>query len=290
MDNFNFTFYTDFPTHVKKYGIESAAKYATDHGYSSVEFLDMAGTDGYVPTVKSIAEAIEVKKVLDRYGLKVACFSVGAVLIERGAPARLKASAVDELKYYARLAKTLGSPFLHHTLVLDLTLPENAASYDDVFNVVLGAADEIANFCESLGLTCLYEPQGMYFNGLEGYGRIYRELKRRHKNVGFCADVGNSLFADEMPYEIFKEFAADALHVHLKNYIPNTDANAGEVCNLRSRGGTYLDTTPLESGSINIPACLKILKEAGYRGAFALEDSYSDTETSSAMELVKNNF
>ena len=51
-------------------------------------------------------------------------------------------------------------------------------------DAAVAAAERIANHAEKFGITCIYEDQGYYVNGVEGVGVFYREIKKHCKNVG----------------------------------------------------------------------------------------------------------
>ena len=169
----NFSMYNKFSSTVKNQGIEFAAKTAKDLGFSSVELFDMAGADS-TPTFCDVESAKRAKEVLERYGLSVSCYSVGANLVTIDGEVKRNDKAINDLLRYADIAKALGSPFLHHTLIVNLRLPDGAPTFEEVFMPVVSAASEIAVYCKDLGLTCIYEDQGMYFNGVKNFGRLYK--------------------------------------------------------------------------------------------------------------------
>ena len=285
--------YTGFSSYVKREGIEYAAKIATEHGFSSVEFFDMAGNGDKPSTFHSVADALTAKQVLDRYGLSVACYSVGATLVTPDREMQKNDRVISDLKRYADMAAALGSPFLHHTLILDLVLSEDAPAFDDVLIPVVEAACEVANYCQGLGLTCLYEGQGMYFNGVDGFGRFYSEMKKRFPNVGVCGDVGNTLFVDESPVPFFQAFAEDIKHVHLKDYRMKNESSDGDSGTFHSRGGACFENALIGCGQLDIASCLNILKACSYRGAFALEIDYKkeySQHVRQAFSVVRNCF
>ena len=290
----NISMYVGFSELVKSRGIAEAAKHAASLGFSSVELLEFV--DGDVPhlTFGNIDEAEEALRVLSSHGLSVSCLSVCAnvVDIHAEAPTAVK-PVIERLKKCADIAAALECPYLHHTLISHLRLPENAPSYDEVLPLVLEAAKEVADYCLSLGITCLYEPQGFYINGSYGFGSFFSLLKKRCKNVGVCGDMGNMLFADEPEYTVFEKHAADIKHVHIKDYYIKDELSDGEACKSPSRGGKYLLRAPIGKGDINIAKCLKLLKNAGYNGAFSIEDSdvagLSDT-VKTVQKLLLDNF
>lgn len=267
--NLNFSMYSGFSSLVKKHGIEYAAKTAKEFGFSSVEFFDVAGAANRVPTFEGVEDAKIAKAVLDKYSLSVACYSVGATLVTLDSNVCVTDSVVTELKRYGEIAAALGCPYLHHTLILNLSLKDGAPSLDEVLLPTVNAACEVADHCKKLGITCIYEDQGMYFNGVFGFGRFFDEMKKRCDNVGVCGDIGNVLFVDEEPLPFFEAFIHDIKHVHLKDYKRVT-----RECKLKSRGGIFLEGAPPGTGDIDVKSCLKTLYDHGYCGAFAIEDEF----------------
>ncbi len=285
----NFAMYAGFSALVKEQGIERAAARAAALGFSSVEILDFAGKAGYTPVFDGVDAAKRAGDVLRRHGLSVACYSVAGTLVTLDGAVRVREDAVAEMKRYAELAAALGSPFLHHTLIVKLALPAGAPTFGEVLMPVVGAAAEIAAHCAALGLTCLYEDQGMYFNGVENFGTFLAEMKKRCTNIGVCADLGNTLFADESPVPFLRAFCSDVKHVHLKDY----HVGVSEPAPLHSRGGVGLADAVVGQGDVDVATCLQILREQGYGGAFALEDHYCEPYESSvqaAIQLVKAHF
>ncbi len=278
--------YSGFSSLVKKQGVENAAKFASSLGFSSVEFFDMA-QGSKAPTFQNVQEAKIAKKILNRYGLSVSCYSVGANFVTIDSGVKKNTEAIDALKNFADIAAALGSPFLHHTLIINLSLPQGAPDYKDVLGPVVNSACEVANHCQKLGLTCLYEDQGMYFNGITGFKRFFDLMKTKCPNVGVCVDVGNSLFVDVEPKYFFNEFVGDIKHVHLKDYCILDDENA----KFHSKGGKGLKSVPIGCGDIDIISCFDVLKENGYSGAIALEDDFVENYgavTKQTFEFLKN--
>ncbi len=258
--------YDGFTDLVRTCGMEQAAAYAVEHGFSAVEFLGTVH-----PPVSDVAEAAYARRVLEAYGLSVACYSVGTTLYR----------SPDEearLLCHADIAAALGSPYLHHTLYSALSLPDGAPDFDTVMEDVLPRACRVARHVASLGMVCLYEEQGMYFNGLDRFGRFFRRMQAETEHVGVCADLGNILFADESPEDFVRAHAADVRHVHIKDYRRSAEpkrSDDGRLLSFCSTGGVYLTETAVGTGDAHVAACLSILRESGYRGAYALEIGFS---------------
>ncbi len=254
-----FSMYDQFTELVRAHGIEQAAVYAQAHGFSAVEFLGTVH-----PPVESISEAEHARRVLAAQGLSVSCYSVGTTLYD-------SPSEEENLLRHAEYAAALGSPYLHHTLHCSLTRPAASPSFETVLEDVVPRALRVARYAEKLGLVCLYEEQGVYFNGIRHFGTFFHRMQSQATNIGVCADLGNILFADESAEDFVRAFAAETRHVHIKDYRrtfePPTDGTAA----FRSAGSMYLTETAVGEGDAHVAACLSILREAGYDGRFSLE-------------------
>ena len=285
----NIAMYNGFSELVKSRGIREAALTAASLGFSSVEPLEFIGNKEYPLTFKTADEASEAAEVLRAHGLSVACLSVCVDVVGIfGDRPTINRSSLERLKICADIAAALECPYLHHTLISHLRLPENAPSYDEVLPLVLEAAKEVADYCLSLDITCLYEPQGFYFNGAYGFGHFFSLMKKKCSNVGVCGDIGNMLFADESELTVFENHADDIKHVHIKDYFVKSELSEGEFCKYPSRGGKYILRAPIGKGDIDISSCLGVLKDAGYSGAYAIEDAYDPDETATAVRFLSD--
>ena len=261
-------FYGGFSPMARERGLKEAAKFAAQKGFGSVEFLEKA-TMAWTPLSKDLDEAKRNKKLLKEYGLTTACYSLETLLWGDG-----KEDAEKALMKNAELAAELGSPFLHHTLLIWFDkLPEGAPDYEEALEKTVESAARVAKYCQTLGVTCLYEEQGLYFNGVNGFGRFYKEMKNRVSNVGVCGDLGNILFVDERPDPFFDEFKKEICHVHLKDYYQKDSLTEADktVFWYGTKGGKFLADAPLGKGVVDVEKCFTSLKEAGYEGKFSTE-------------------
>lgn len=279
----NFTMYSKWYRRVKECGIEAAADEAVRLGFSSVEFFEFIGKD-WQETVPSLEAAREYRRVLSTRGLSVACYSVAACLYDPESPDGINHAAEEKLMKYAERAVLLGSPYLHHTLTLGTS--GTPIPYAKMLATVLPAAVRVAGYAASLGVTCIYEDQGQYFNGVDGFGGFYRAVKAREPRVGICGDVGNTLFVNEPPVEFFRAFVGEFKHVHLKDYVVCDANDAGAA---QTKDGTYVKECVIGDGIVDAVTALKILKESGYTGTIALENNHAgdfEAGTAVAMNLV----
>jgi len=264
--------YSHFARLVKANGFLSAARTAKALGFDGIEILD----DIYCPPlISSLEEAKEDREILDSLGLVTSCYSVGATLFETP-------EAVETLRYHAEIASVLGSPFFHHTLHCDLKpLTEEDPDYETVLADTLPRAREVARIADELGLVCLYEPQGMYFNSNNNLGRFYLEMKRSCPNVGLCGDTSNSYFSDEDPAAFYRVFAREFRHVHICDLTVQDEAPEDPKGWYRSQGGRYMANVGVGKGNVPFKELFSILKKAKYKGFLSLE-----TEVPYAEEFI----
>jgi sugar phosphate isomerase/epimerase len=291
----NVAMYTDFFKTLKSDGIVKAADLAKKAGFDSVEMLETRALE-LIPDEKS---ARQTREILSDRGIEMSCYSFAVDMIPFDKYGNIVGDTAEAEKVTieaARIASKLGSPYFHHTLVTnlrpDLHLPK--PPYNEVLETLVGAASRIARACNDMGITVLYEPQGFYVNGSKNFGKFYNEMKRLGYNVGVCGDMANTLFVDERPVEFYKNFASEIRHVHVKDYECLGRKYDFERKCLLSLGGTVYSETELGSGAVDFKSCMRILKDADYRGAFSFEINHQNEDIVEScrnqIDVLKRNF
>ena len=278
--------YSSFSDLVRQKGIEAAADIALAFGCEAVEFIDVYGK---VPTVESEEDAREIRRVLDAKGLCVSCYSVAVDLALPETSGYDSDAAREYVCHSAKMAAIVGSPYLHHTLVLGLNYNEKTYERDfgRVMKMLLPHTLAIADLCNSLGLTVLYEPQGVYVNGRENFTAFYNEMKRQGKRVGVCGDMGNSLFCDWRPEEFFDELAPEIKHMHAKDYsVVNADELSEGVRAYSSVSGKRIIPIAFGEGDVDVPHCIAAVRAQGYDGAISLEGEYYDIDREIPLDVT----
>ena len=270
-------------------GAERAAELADLVGFDSVEMLE--GRNLY--NIPDEVSARAVRSELDKKGLKMSCYSLATEILsfnEKGELEGLAEGLIQKAQRAVPIAKELGSPYFHHTLVLNLNseLHSRRPSFDAVFDALIEGATKIAKKCNEQGMTVLYEPQGLYANGINNFGRFYYEMKRLGYDVGICGDVGNVIFADERPLDFFKKYAEEFRHVHVKDYKSLGKIEALEKGCLRSKSGVAYMETYIGDGVVDFCGCMDVLKNIGYKGAISLEmETLGDDPISESRKAIK---
>lgn len=275
-----FTSYNLFMRDLSSKGIDYAVKHAASLGFSGVEFLDFCMTGD--PIDKEKFPATEMKRALEENGIKVDCYSVYACVLSGDEQDRFFKEIYDIIDY----AAAVGAKLFHHTLMPYLKLDPDAAKYEDVFPRVLEVERKVVKYCAERGLKCIFEPQGFYFNGVEGLSRIINALREDFPDVGFCADLGNTVYVDCDPVDVTAALGSLTKHVHIKDYIIS-DESLGRRGEGRSPAGKYLNEVLPGEGELRLGECLQIIKSTGYDGPIALEYVCDDETAKKSMEYIK---
>ena len=281
-----YAFYTDI---LRRESAAEAARFARGCGFRAAEILEGA-RPGATFLFADADAAQRTRAEMDAHGVRCVCYSVSINILSDVLGPAQNLSGVEVLRKSADYAKILGSPFLHHTLTIGYEPPRGEVqTLADLLPALLERAGQVAAYANSIGLTVLYEPQGFYVNGLDGFSVFYEAMKARGYRVGVCGDTGNSLYVGCDPAAFFERYAAEILHVHLKDlHIENEVLNRTSTTASRRwdviRDGRYITDTLLGEGMVDLDACLRALDRVGYAGAYSLETFYWNTLSVSLCE------
>ncbi len=278
-----------FPPYIKS--VEEAIDSAAELGFYSVELISSMFSK--FPTKEdAFARAREIKAYADARGVKLRCLSCGIdVWIH-------PEKKIEELKFYADICRITDCKFLHHTLVR-IVDPKTDVTFDDVLPTVVYVCREVFDYAASLGVQCVYEPQGIVVNGVERLKRFFEALDRDYKVV---ADFGNSLFVNEPAIDVIKAFAGKIVHAHIKDYYSFKRLNEVELpyafggnkenamsfyqkhC-YETPDGNYISDAPLGKGfNKDLTPLFVALLEQGYDGSFHLEEQFWSEDAVKQLE------
>ena len=271
-----FANYTTFEKDFRLFGLEYAVDHTKKLGLDAVEFICLPRVKRYI--FERREDARTAKKLLDSRSLAVSCYSMYVDLLngERG--------DFELVLHNIDCAAELGSPYFHHTFIPSAVYPSPRPSYETALSAVLEKAEIIAERCAGYGITCLYEPQGLYMNGVEGLSGILSEMKKRHSNVGICGDTANSFFVDTPPEDIYSAFKDDIKHIHVKDYLVS-EPDGGES-RYKSRDGKYIREVALGSGSVDFKKLFSLLPD--YSGDISMEFDAPDEEMRIAIGYIQS--
>ena len=275
-----FSSYNTFLHDLRKSGIEYAAAHAAQTGFSGVELLDLCPLR-HKPTYQ-LCSVDEYKAAFEKHSLELACYSSAALLYLDN-----EKEMMEEICRQADFAADLGSKYFHHTFTIGLSETPTTLGFDKVLARVAPIAENIAEHCEKRGMTAIYEPQGAYFNGKEGFIALLDEMKSRGVGYGVCGDVGNPLFDDCRGEEVFALCKDSIKHVHVKDYVVSDEPLPQYVGNQMSKSGKHLYDCEVGTGVIDFKACFDVLKSVDYDGYFSIELLADDESAERMIEYMK---
>lgn len=234
--------------------------YAADHGISQLETLNL-----FELSSPDEAFAHKLRAYADKKGITFPCVSVGIDLVGENGQ-----QGVQDLKGYARIAKILGSPYLHHTIALNYADPKRTADNFDLFyDRGLTAVREVFDYAATLGIRTIYEDQGFLFNGQKNFARFLQDVERE---IGIVADFGNIQFVDEDIEGFIARFADRIVHVHVKDYLVTPGTARSKLSDeYTSWGGNYLQGCLIGQGSVHTANAFRALQAIGYKASVSLE-------------------
>ncbi len=226
---------------------------AEKYGIKNLETLNIL--DFSEPNIEL---AKELRKYADSKGINICCVSVGINLVGED-----REENIEKVKKFADIAKVLGSPYLHHTIVFEFENPDNVLPYEDVFfERGILAVREIYDYAEKIGIKTMCEEQGFIFNGSERFNKFLNVVDR---DIGVVADLGNIMFVDELAHNFIPELKGRIYHAHVKDF---------KICKngtYTTRGGNHLIDCSLGEGDAELEKSCKVLSDMGYTGCISLE-------------------
>lgn len=261
-----------------------------EQGMSSLEMVDLAKQQGFpafepypFDDLQTVDAALELGKKVRDAGMVIPCFSTGVELIGPEANA-----SVEQMKLYIEMAKAMGSPYFHHTIHPGLEISvSDPTVFHEALSEVVPRLKELCVYAQERGVMCLYEEQGMMFNGVSPVMRLAEELG--DTPYGLVLDSGNIFFVDERPEEFLGVFANKIKHLHLKDYYlkSGNENDPGEGW-LTTRRGDYLRDAIPGHGAINYLQLMRMIHRTGYDGYFSLEYCGSEDHEYAIPQSVKN--
>lgn len=231
-------------------------------GFEGIEF------SGFGPTGEGkdpIEFAKQVRDACAKAKLTIMSWTVGADFLKTNVD-----EEIDRLKRQVDIAAALGAPAMRHDATSGFLGRTNGlADYIEALPIVARGYAAVSEYAATRGVKTMIENHGFFFQDSERVEALINKVG--NPNFGALVDIGNFLCADEEPTRAVKRMAPYAFHVHAKDFHvkrPCDDPGQGWF---RSRGGTPLRGAIIGHGNVDVPACLRILKDAGYDGWLSIE-------------------
>jgi sugar phosphate isomerase/epimerase len=240
---------------------------AAEMGFAGIEFTDFGPKE--VSNDQTEA-AGRVKECCSKSGIAVMSYTIGADFLNPRNGGDWK-NEVERLKGELRIAKALGAPLMRHDVTTGISKDHtHLADFIDALPVLSQGCRMVTEYAAELGIKTMFENHGYFIQDSERCALLLDKID--HPNMGALVDIGNFLCADDDPLRAVTLMAPRAFHVHAKDFHikPASSAEPGAGW-FRSRGGNLLRGAIVGHGNVDVTACLKALKSAGYDGFVSLE-------------------
>ena len=214
---------------------------------------------------RPLERARELKKCCDDLGLRAVNYCVGAELL---VDPRAQREVITRVKQAVDVAVILTTGRVRHDVTFG-PKEESPRSWPQVLEVVAPAVREISAYAKAPGLRSSLENHGFYLQTADRVEKLIQAVG--DSNFGLTLDLGNFLCLNQDPVAATRQLVPYAVHVHVKDFHVRPKER-------KPPGGWFDTPTPLAlrgaivgHGVIDIPAQLKILRQAGYKGWLSLE-------------------
>lgn len=244
----------------------AAIRKAAEIGFEGIEFTELRGAGGE----DDRAFCARVREACADAGLPVVCYTVGADFLNPRDGGTV-GDEIERVKGEVRLAAELGVGCMRHDA--SRGFPEGHDGPTDFPAALPHLADAcraVTEFAATLGVKTSVENHGFFVQDSDRCEALVRAVD--HENFGSLIDVGNFLCADEDPVPAVRRMAPYAFHCHAKDFHvkPAGAADPGRGW-FRSRGGAFLRGAIVGHGNVDVPACVGLLRNAGYDGFLSIE-------------------
>ena len=255
-----FTKYAGFTEKLNEFGAEGVSKYLVE---KDIKYYEPCQTvDGQT---KPALDTPEAKRLAKEGKFNIECYTMYINLWKGD-----RAAIVRDAKYNLDLAKELGAKYYHQTIAPgEFWRADDNPTYDEMMDMVYPYLLEIVKYALELGIMPIIEPQGMYFNGIEGLGKLIARFDEElgYGKVNVLFDSGNSIYVGVKPLDFLKAFMPRVKHAHIKDYrIVGADEKGWESYN----DDRFMDVLAGE-GALEIEECVRYLESHGYTGNYSSE-------------------
>ena len=146
----------------------------------------------------------------------------------------------------------------------------NDLDFETALPVIAEGCRRVAEFAAGLGIKTMTENHGKFMQDALRVKKLIETVN--HPNFGWLVDMGNFMGVDEVCVESVKIAAPYAVHAHAKDVHRKTGSEFKPLQGWGvTRGGNYLRGAIIGHGDVNVPECLRILRDAGYDGWLSVE-------------------
>ncbi len=177
------------------------------------------------------------------------------------------AGELARVKQHLDTAHALGIRFFRHDVVAWSWREESQAEFEGIFDTLVQASRELADYAAPLGITTSIENHGFCMNGSERVRRLVTAVDR--PNFRTTLDIGNFLCVDEDPASAVPRNLPYASVVHLKDFYHRTYVPGDGW--LTTVAGNAIQGSVVGFGDLPMARLLAAVKASGFDGPISIE-------------------
>lgn len=229
-------------------------------GFDGIEIVRMNQTDEEMRAL-----AVELRKQSEALDFPIVAYMVGNDFLQESLD-----DCVARLTRELEIARALGAPAMRHDATGGVTADGKQLTFEEALPIIAEGYRRVTEIAASMGIRTMIENHGYFAQDALRVKKLVETVN--HPNFGWLCDMGNFMCADEVSAESVKVAAPMAVHAHAKDFHYKAK---GEYVPKQgwfpTRDGNHLRGAIIGHGAVNVPACLKILREAGYDGWLSTE-------------------
>ena len=210
----------------------------------------MMERSGLIPSASLDANPFDVKRVFDKYGVRISSVCAHAPLLEPSSPARF---GTPQIMQAVRFAAAIGVRDVITTEFYAQSEWAQRLSYEQRVTIVAEKLYEPCRLAQDLGVKICLEPHGPVTCSIQGLQDIM-DLLGNPESVGVNLDTGNAWLGGADPVDMARVFRERIYHIHWKDL-------GAEF--LEKRGllyGSGFSEIELGTGIIDIKGIIEVLR------------------------------
>jgi inosose dehydratase len=238
--------------------VETQLKLASEMGFTCADVTDtnaggsMLGTAGFSPTVSLDDNPFDVKRLFDRYNIRISTICAHSNLLDPSKPSRF---STHEMMKAIRMAAAIGVKEIVTTDSEPQTEWGKSITFDQRTFIMAEKLYEPVRMAADYGVRLLLEPHGPVTDTIEGIRRVL-DILNDPDSLGVNLDTGNCWLGGTEPVEMAKAFKHKIHHIHWK------DLGADWIPRRGKQFGAGFSTIAMGDGVIDIKGVCEVLKDA----------------------------
>lgn len=235
---------------------------AKEMGFDGIEFAEIHPPEG----TDKLVYAQMLKAEAEKHEIEIVAYCIGSDLLHD------TDKQIEKLRYEVDVAQALGVKIMRHDASGGYSADEKkrGLGFNNALRVIVEGYKAVTEYAKTKGIRTCIENHGFFAQDSERVVAIINGVN--DENFGALVDIGNFMCADEDPAKAVGNVAPYAFHVHAKDFhlkkgtefIPSDGF-------FMTRGGNFLRGAIIGHGAVPVVQCLRILKNAGYKGYITVE-------------------